>query len=68
MHVNEQTRRGLRGSLRAAGFARPDVRFGQWVYADFVPSVRGRAAYRKLARLAVTRPLAVADLWVDATR
>jgi ubiquinone/menaquinone biosynthesis C-methylase UbiE len=68
MHVNEQTRGRLRTSLRAAGFTRPDVQFGQWVHADFVPSARGQAAYRRLATIALTKPLAAADLWVNATK
>jgi hypothetical protein len=68
MHVNEQTRGGLSATLRAAGFIRPDVQFGQWVHADFVPSARGQAAYRRLAKMALTKPLAAADLWVNATR
>jgi ubiquinone/menaquinone biosynthesis C-methylase UbiE len=68
MHVNEQTRTALRRSLRVAGFAAPDVRFGQWVHTDFVPSPRGRSTYERMARHRMTAPLAVADLWVDATR
>jgi ubiquinone/menaquinone biosynthesis C-methylase UbiE len=68
MHVNEQTRGGLRASLRAAGFARPDVSYGEWVHADFVPSARGQAAYRRMARMTLAKPLAAADLWVDATK
>ncbi|HWC35186.1 MAG TPA: methyltransferase domain-containing protein [Mycobacteriales bacterium] len=68
MHVNEQTRRDLRRSLRGAGFRDPSVGFGEWLYTDFVPSERGRAAYRWLAKHRLTKPLAVADLWVDAAR
>jgi ubiquinone/menaquinone biosynthesis C-methylase UbiE len=68
MHVNEQTRSALRRSLQSAGFRSPEVRFGQWVHTDFVPSVRGKAAYERMARHRLTAPLAVADLWVDATR
>jgi ubiquinone/menaquinone biosynthesis C-methylase UbiE len=68
MHINEQTRSALRHSLQAAGFHSPDVRFGQWVHTDFVPSPRGKAAYVRLARHRLTAPLAVADLWVDATK
>lgn len=68
MHVNEQTRAGLRRSLRSAGFPAPDVQFGKWVHVDFVPSRRGQAALRRLARHRATAPLAVADLWVDARR
>lgn len=68
MHVNEQTRTALRRSLTAAGFRAPAVTFGQWVHTDFVPTPRGKAIYERLARHRVTAPLAVADLWVDATR
>jgi predicted SAM-dependent methyltransferase len=68
MHVNEQTRRALRGALRGAGFRQADVRFGEWLHTDFVPSDRGRAAYGWLSRHRVTKPLAIADLWVDASR
>jgi ubiquinone/menaquinone biosynthesis C-methylase UbiE len=68
MHVNEQTRSKLRGSLQDAGFGAPEVRFGEWVHTDFVPSPRGKAVYEKLARHRLTAPLAVADLWVDAAK
>ncbi len=68
MHVNEQSRGRLRRSLRRAGFRGADVRFGAWMYTDFVPSARAKAAYEWLARHRITAPLAVADLWVDAVR
>jgi ubiquinone/menaquinone biosynthesis C-methylase UbiE len=68
MHVNEQTRRGLRRSLQAAGFVTPQVRFGQWVHAEFVPSARARRAYHSLARHRVTAALGAADLWADAAK
>ena len=68
MHVNEQTRRGLRGTLRRAGFADAEVRHGEWLHTDFVPSVRGRQLYRALSRRRLTRGLAIADLWVRAHR
>jgi ubiquinone/menaquinone biosynthesis C-methylase UbiE len=68
MHVNEQTLSSLRRALRTAGFHQPVVRHGQWLHTDFVPSDRGRAAYRWLARHRLTKPLAVADLWVDTVR
>ena len=68
MHVNEQTRRGLHRSLQVAGFPKPDVRFGEWVHTDFVPSERARRAYHALAKHRLTAPLATADLWVDATK
>jgi SAM-dependent methyltransferase len=68
MHVNEQTRRALTGALRGAGFRAPTVDFGEWLHTDFVPSQRGRAAYRWMATHRFTKPLAIADLWVDAAR
>ncbi|HVT21947.1 MAG TPA: hypothetical protein VHE57_11225, partial [Mycobacteriales bacterium] len=68
MHVNEQTRRSLRGALRKAGFTHPEVRFGEWVHADFVPSARARRAYERLARHRLTAPLGAADLWADSVK
>lgn len=68
MHVNEQTVRGLRRSMARAGFEGADVRLGEWVHADFVPSERARAVYRWMARYRLTRPLAVANIWVHARR
>jgi ubiquinone/menaquinone biosynthesis C-methylase UbiE len=68
MHVNEQTRSGLRRSLQTAGFASPEVCFGQWVHTDFVPSPRGKVVYERLARHRITTCLGVADLWVDAAK
>jgi cyclopropane fatty-acyl-phospholipid synthase-like methyltransferase len=68
MHVNEQSRGRLRRSVRRAGFRSATVRLGEWLYTDFLPSERAKAAYRRLARHRLTAPLAVADLWVDAVR
>ena len=68
MHVNEQTRHGLRRALRAAGFASPNVRFGEWVHTEFVPSMRARRAYGVLARHRLTAPLGAADLWADTAK
>jgi ubiquinone/menaquinone biosynthesis C-methylase UbiE len=68
MHVNEQTRGRLRRALRQAGFRGAEVRVGQWLHTDFLPSERARSAYHWLARHRLTAPLAVADLWVDAVR
>lgn len=68
MHVNEQTVRGLRASVARAGFVGAEVKLGKWVYADFVPSQRARGVYRRLARWRLTRPLAVANIWVHARR
>ncbi len=68
MHVNEQTVRGLRRSVVRAGFPDADVRLGEMVYTEFLPSISARALYRRLARHRMTRPLAVADMWVHARR
>jgi ubiquinone/menaquinone biosynthesis C-methylase UbiE len=68
MHVNEQSLRGLRSSLRRAGFEGADVRHGEWLYTDFVPSARARGLYAALARRRLTRGLAIANLWVHAQR
>lgn len=68
MHVNEQTLRGLRASVARAGFQQAEVHLGEWVYTDFVPSSRARGVYARLARHRLTRPLAVANIWVHARR
>lgn len=68
MHVNEQTVRGLRRSVARAGFAGADVQLGEWVYTDFLPSVRAKALYGRLSRSRLTRPLSVANVWVHARR
>jgi len=68
MHVNEQTRRGLRRSLRTAGFASAEVNHGVWLHTDFLPSPRAVATFERLARHRLTAPLAVADLWANATK
>jgi len=68
MHVNEQTLRGLRTSVARAGFRQAEVHLGEWVYTDFVPSYRARGVYARLARYRLTRPLAVANIWVHARR
>jgi SAM-dependent methyltransferase len=68
MHVNEQTLRGLRRALRRAGFPRPDVSRGEWIYTDFVPSPRWQKAVRVLGRFRATAALGVADLWAEAEK
>jgi ubiquinone/menaquinone biosynthesis C-methylase UbiE len=68
MHVNEQTVRGLRDTVKRAGFPDPAVDLGEWVHTTFVPSARARAVYGQLARHRVTRPLGVANIWVHARR
>ncbi len=68
MHVNEQTVRGLRRSVTRAGFPGADVHLGQMVYTAFLPSLSARRLYERLAQHRLTRPLAVADMWVYARR
>jgi ubiquinone/menaquinone biosynthesis C-methylase UbiE len=68
MHINEQTRRGLSRSLRRAGFASPNVRFGEWVYVDFLESEAAKRWYHRLAARRITAPLALANLWINAER
>ncbi len=68
MHVNEQTLGSLRRDLRAAGFERVRAELGEWLYTDFVPDERARRLYPRLARLGLTRRLAVMDLWAEARK
>jgi ubiquinone/menaquinone biosynthesis C-methylase UbiE len=68
MHVNEQTLRGLRSTVRRAGFTGVRVRYGQWIYTDFVPDERGKALYHRLAARKLTRWLGAADLFAEGTR
>jgi cyclopropane fatty-acyl-phospholipid synthase-like methyltransferase len=68
MHVNEQTVRSLRGALRRAGFASPEVWLGQWVHTTFVPEERAARLYHRLAARRVTRPLGAGDIWARAPR
>lgn len=65
MHVNEQTRGGLRRALRAAGFSAVDVRFGQLVHDAIVPEPGARTLVHRLAAHRLTRPLGRADLWAS---
>lgn len=68
MHVNEQTRGGLRRTLRGAGFDPVQVEHGQWIHADFVPEGRHRRLYHRLAAHRLTRALGAADLFATAWR
>jgi ubiquinone/menaquinone biosynthesis C-methylase UbiE len=62
MHVNELTVRRLRRAMHAAGF-QADVRLGEWIYTDHVPSRLGRGVYQALARLGPLAELGIADIW-----
>jgi ubiquinone/menaquinone biosynthesis C-methylase UbiE len=66
MHCNEQTRSGLRRSLRAAGFRPIEVDLGKWIYTDFIPDERYKRVYHRLARHRLTAPLGVANLFATA--
>jgi ubiquinone/menaquinone biosynthesis C-methylase UbiE len=66
MHVNEQTLSSLRRALRRAGFIAIDVRRGQWVHVDFLPSQWTKALFHLLADRRLTRRLAIADLFATA--
>jgi ubiquinone/menaquinone biosynthesis C-methylase UbiE len=68
MHVNEQTLRALRRSLRRAGFRPARVRVGSWIYTDFVPEEKAKALYRRLAAFPPTARLGTADLWAEGTK
>lgn len=68
MHVNEQTRRSLRRSLVRAGFADVRCEHGQWLHTAFVPDARAQRLYRHLARLPLTAPLGVIDLFAHGTK
>ena len=68
MHVNEQTRRSLRASLRRAGFSDVRASHGEWIHDAFVPDERARRLYRRLARMRPTRALGAADLWAEGRR
>lgn len=68
MHVNEQTRRGLRASVAAAGFTDARCDYGDWIHDDFVPSPRARKLYRRLAGIRPTRFLGAGDLWAKGHR
>ena len=68
MHVNEQTFRSLRRALVEAGFIDVRCEYGQWLHTSFVPRERSRRLYRHLARLRVTAPLGVIDLFARAAK
>lgn len=68
MHVNEQTRRRLDRALADAGFVDRTVEPGAWIWDGFVPSVRARRTYARLARFRLTRAFGVCDLWAVARR
>lgn len=68
MHVNEQTARSLRRTLRRAGFADVEVRPGRMVRKDFVPADRHGRLYDRLAAHRPTAWLGISDLWARAQR
>jgi ubiquinone/menaquinone biosynthesis C-methylase UbiE len=66
MHVNEQTLRGLRDSLRRAGFSDVDVRMGQWVHVEHLTEPWAQRTVRTLARVRPLSRLFIADLVATA--
>jgi SAM-dependent methyltransferase len=68
MHVNEQTRWRLDRALADAGFVDRTVEPGAWIWDGFVPSVRARRTYARLARFRLTRCFGACDLWAVARR
>ena len=68
MHVNEQTRRSLHGTLARAGFLEVRVSYGRWLHTSFVPSERARRLYPRLASRSLTAPLGVIDLFAHAVK
>lgn len=68
MHINEQTVRGLRRTLRTAGFPNPDVAVGAWIHTLHVPDTKAKRTYHRLAKLPWLRRFGVADIWAVAHR
>jgi len=68
LHINEQSVSTLRRALRRAGFARPNVKVGLWVYTEHVPAASAKRVYHALARVPVLRPLGVSNIWAEATK
>jgi ubiquinone/menaquinone biosynthesis C-methylase UbiE len=68
MHVNEQTLRSLRRSIRDAGFTSVDVRPGAWVHTEHIPDQPARRVYHRAAKIPLLQRLVVADLWATGVR
>jgi cyclopropane fatty-acyl-phospholipid synthase-like methyltransferase len=68
MHVGEQTARSIRARLREAGFEKLDVTHGRMVYDGYLPTPTARRLHRGLARVRLTAPLTIGDLWGRAIR
>ena len=68
MHVNEQTKSSLTGSIRQAGFSNVRVERGAWIHTSFLPEERAKRLYQRLAAHRLTAGLGIADLWAEATR
>ena len=68
MHVNEQTVRSMRRTLRDAGFAAVHAEHGEWLHTAFVPSERARWIYPLLARWRLTAPLGACDLFAEGVK
>jgi ubiquinone/menaquinone biosynthesis C-methylase UbiE len=62
MHVNEQTVRSLRRSFERAGLE-AEVRLGQWIHTEHLPSRNAKRLHHLLARLGPLAHLGVGDIW-----
>jgi cyclopropane fatty-acyl-phospholipid synthase-like methyltransferase len=67
MHVNEQTVRSLRRSFERAGLE-AEVRLGQWIHTEHVPSRNAKRLHHLLARLGPLAQLGVGDIWAFGRR
>jgi cyclopropane fatty-acyl-phospholipid synthase-like methyltransferase len=67
MHVNELTIRELRRAIEGAGM-RAEVRLGEWIYTDFVPSPAAARVYKLLARIRPLAQFGIADIWAVGRR
>ena len=68
MHVNEQTVSSLQSTLAAAGFRDIDVKVGDWVFTDYVPSRSAKYVYHALHWLRPLRRYGACNLLGLATR
>lgn len=67
MHVNEQTARSLRRTMKRSGFD-TQVSLGEWIHTEHVPDAAAKKLYRRLSRLGPLAHFGVADLWATGTR
>jgi ubiquinone/menaquinone biosynthesis C-methylase UbiE len=68
LHINEQTIRVLRRTLRRAGFDDVDVHLGSWVYVDHLPDEWARRLVRNLGKHRGVSRFARSDIVAVARR